>query len=294
MLINTHLTLDCLKAPLFEVATIKPYEQSIYHWQEAFRPNHTSKIGLTFPPIPLAERIKHILIAFCLMIPLINTIAIFILRHLDNQIDRNKPATRIQAFYKMFKAKEKLKQIKSAIKIQRCYRKFRPKLHAAIKIQSFGRMICAKNEFNKLKTAALRDRLGEKLIIKFLQLKRGIKAVKMIQTHYRAHLTAKGFYSKKHGPDLSDKALKMIFSAEGQKMIAKTTGIKLDSAVFSAANVVGAVKSLKQGKFRLAYIQTWLALGNGVQAISNILIPKELKLITKYSAQMESGRFEDL
>jgi hypothetical protein len=82
---NTYLTLDCLNAPKIEVATIKPYEEAIYHWQEALKPCFDSQSNNVSSPISLKERVKHILIGILLFIPIINVIAIFILRHIDLQ-----------------------------------------------------------------------------------------------------------------------------------------------------------------------------------------------------------------
>jgi hypothetical protein len=265
-----YLTQDCLHNLNLGVLIIKPYSQGINNLKMAFSSiayvNELSRnsVKKNLYPASLNLRAKHFIAGIALIIPIINILALFILRSSDLHIQ--KSASKIQAAFRRFNASKTLEKKKSAaVLIQSTFRGWKKrkaylaKKKAAIKIQS---------TFRGWRT---RKELAKNLLVKTEGEKNGsVKNTGLVPQCLH----------------LLQKTQRLIQRPEVQDLVSKKTKVDIRSATASVDNAKGAVIALCHRKFQISAYLATMAVGHAINATFKLFVPPgvgELERATRYS-----------
>lgn len=116
---TTYLSTYCLNDSLYRLLIMRPYRQGFNNIQSAFKKNVIQQSYSR----SLTNRIKHFVVGLLLLVPIINSLAIYILRNTEKK--NHEAAVKIQKNVRGWLAKKKLKRLKetqAAIKIQTAYK----------------------------------------------------------------------------------------------------------------------------------------------------------------------------
>lgn len=134
-MISTYLSTDCLNDSLSHLLIVKPYQQGLnnikYYFKSRVIDNYLyledDELINNKQKALLKNRIKHFVVGLILLIPVINSLAIYILWKIDKKT-REEAATKIQTNVRGWLARKKLKlikkEIKAALTIQTAYKKW--------------------------------------------------------------------------------------------------------------------------------------------------------------------------
>lgn len=268
---DIYLTNSSLKKIDFNILFIQPYHVGVMNLKRAFCKNYFINANHSISPPSLKSRVKHFAVGIALIIPIINTVAIALLRKADlKKIELNKKAaTNIQCAFRQFKAK-KIKEAKlKAKKAKEAELKAQEEAkrnEAAKKIQNAFRKYKEKKEYKvrKAKKAAAELKAKE-------EEKRN-DAAKKIQAAFHKWKAKKAAKPRKTWA-LWQKGKKLFVNPYIQAMIEKQTKVNVGLATQSFVNLSEAARALSKQQFTLSAYYASLAMMGGFNATFKLFLP---------------------
>ncbi|MBA3721541.1 MAG: hypothetical protein H0W88_03975 [Parachlamydiaceae bacterium] len=271
-MISTYLTQDCQQSSFLSTTVIKPYWQAANNIKMSFATIPAIKNIANSTPHPyfpsLANRIKHFMAGIILIVPIINAIAMLVLRGIDRKTMRS--VVIIQALYRGRKVRKEIQlQHFAAIKIQSVFRSFRVRktiarqTKAAIKIQSVYQGWKIRQLLKKAK-AAKANQVTVTIIDK--PLEKPVKPKKPIGV-----LNTIG---------------KIVHNKGIENAVSTLTGINLKQAKSSISHFKTSIKAFSQRKYKVGLMFSMMAVGEAMNSVMKAFMPKrlnELNRLNRYS-----------
>lgn len=263
---DTYLTNNCLTKLGYSELLIQPYSIGTKNVKRAFLNNYIFNKTQSLSAPSLKSRITHLTVGILLLIPIINCIALILLRNHDLKVMRRKTraAVKIQSTFRQFKAK-KIFQAKKAAKLKaEAEEAHRNK--AAKTIQ---------NAFHKFKA-----KKEKKTMNALEEVIRQHEAAIIIQTAFR-NWKAKKAGKKPQPLSLWQRGKKLFWNRNVQETTERLTKVNMGQAYGCLLNASEATKALGNQQYKTSAYYAALALVGGLNASIRLFIPSEISHMNK-------------